>query len=283
MMYSDAHCHVNPFRGLGGEVIGKKFKERGGWFIALVVLTPDSYGFKPSYDGYVASIDRFIKECRKVEEQGLKVVRLAGFHPADVNKLITRGLRPKEVYELALRVLKHIEGLVREGVLDGIGEVGRPHFKSEPVVTVLSELIMTEALRLAKDLGVITHLHLEQGGLATVLSVENMARSVGIDKSKVILHHCNSEVAKIALDKGFPVTVVGKKELIANLGGYVNHPNLLIESDYLDDKRRPGVVMYPWEIPEELNKALSEGLISNEVVSKLMIDNVVRIYDVKPP
>lgn len=280
ILYSDAHCHVNPVRGLGARILGKKFKDAGGWFIAIVGLSPSNYGYEPTYEGYLKSFNLIIKECRELKKLGLEIICLAGFHPADVNKLVSLGKKPLDVLNLAIKVLNYLEKLIRKGELNGLGEFGRPHFKTDPVVTVLNELILIEALKKVKDLNTLIHLHLEQGGSITVLSIEKLVGSVGINKNKVILHHCNSETAIAGIKKGFPVTVVGKQKLLLKIKEYLSSDFLLIESDFLDDNRRPGVVMYPWEIPETINNLVKNGIISDRIAEKLMVTNVARIYEI---
>jgi len=56
----------------------------------------------------------------------------------------------------------------------------------------------------------------------------------------------------------------------------------LIESDFIDDPKRPGAVMYPWDIRKEVEKALSRGGFE-EVLKKYLVDNVVSLYEVSPP
>jgi TatD-related deoxyribonuclease len=60
-------------------------------------------------------------------------------------------------------------------------------------------------------------------------------------------------------------------------------PSYTIESDFIDDPKRPGVSSYPWQIIENQRKLLDEGLISEEYLYKLNVDNIAKAYNVTPP
>lgn len=49
---ADGHTHSNPVKGLGMEKIAPKFREEGGWFVAIVGLSPWHYGLEATFEGY---------------------------------------------------------------------------------------------------------------------------------------------------------------------------------------------------------------------------------------
>jgi len=52
LIFADAHAHTNPLKGLGAKTVSERFRESGGWFIALVSLPPTSLGLNPSPEGF---------------------------------------------------------------------------------------------------------------------------------------------------------------------------------------------------------------------------------------
>ncbi|RLG81659.1 MAG: hydrolase TatD [Thermoprotei archaeon] len=283
MLYADAHCHSNPVRGLGARTIAKKFKNVGGWFIALVSLPPYYYGFtKHAIEAYEKTLEVMASEKKKVAETGVKVKLLAGFHPAEVDEYIRRGLKPEEVLELADNVFKLIVKLHKEGLVDGIGEVGRQHYSTATPRLVLSELIMIKALEVAKDYDLPIHLHLEQGGRVTVESVKTISRLTGLNTKLILLHHASSETSYWSSKYGLWHTVVAKKNLIRITLGK-KHDKLMVESDYIDDPRRPGVASYPWDIAFTINELVESGAVSEEEVYRTMVDRVTTYYGVEAP
>ncbi len=282
MIFADAHTHSNPIKGLGMRSIAPKFKEFNGWYMSIVGLSPWHYSFEPKLEGYEESLKLVLNEKKVIEENGLKAKAFFGFHPADVDKLMgLEGMTPEKVLELGLKVIDMIEKYIKAGLLDGIGEVGRQHYKTTPVNMVISELIMERALEVAKDYDVPVHLHLEQGGRVTAIDVKKRIERLGLDWRKIIVHHARGKSLEAAVEEGLRATVpgvTGSLERAAKL-----KPTYMVESDHIDDPKRPGTVVYPWEMVKNQLSLLERGLVDEEYLAKLNIDNVVETFGVEPP
>lgn len=281
--FADGHMHSNPVKGMGMAAIGKKFVGVGGWFVAVVSLPPHHFGFDDNFDGYVRAFDVLVRECNTGKELGLEVVCFAGIHPAAIENSIS--MNPKDSVKVlgkAFTVLDYVAKLVRNGFVDGFGEVGRPHYKTIPEAFVVNNIVMTYALVLAKDLGVPVHLHLEQGGEITVMDIDRTISTIGIDKDKVVLHHLDVATAKASQAHTLVFTIPGKHPILKEVFRSLR-PTYMIESDFIDDPKRPGVSSYPWDIVENQKRLLNEGLVDEEYIYKLNIDVVVKTYKVKPP
>jgi len=282
VLFSDTHLHVNPVRGLGAEKIAKKFKREGGWFMAIVALPPYYYGFEEmTVESYMRVVELISREAIKARELGLEVARFMGIHPAEIDEYYKRGVRGEKLYSILSRVLKLVENAVRNGLIDGIGEVGRQHYTTSPERFVFSETLMREAMILARDLRVPLQLHLEQGGFITVLSVKTLIDSLGVSSRQIILHHTNTETSSWASNYKLPFTAPVKyfdKEYLKSGVEYC-----MIESDFLDDPRRPGVSAYPWDIPVIVRNLLVKSVMNEEQAYRILVDNVVKYMNVKPP
>ncbi len=283
MLFADAHLHTNPIKGLGAKAVARKFKGLGGWFMAIVSLPPHHYGLGATFNDYVKSIEVLINECKTARSEGLVVKCLAGIHPADLERLIAKGiLKCDEAYYLALKVLNHISTLIKEGAIDGIGEVGRPHYKTVPEAFVLNNLILRHSLTLARDLNVNIHLHLEQGGYITALDIDELLGYNSVSRSLVMLHHLDIRAAVEAERLGLFYSVPGKLQILREAFKRLK-PVYVIESDFVDDPRRPGVSSYPWDIISNQKALVNDDVVNEEYIAKLNIDNIVRHYGVSPP
>ncbi len=285
---ADAHGHSNPVRGIGASKIAERFRESGGWFQALVALSPWHYAIEfNGFESYREVVDIHIRECKAAEDSGIKVACLAGFHPADVDKLIDRyKLKPVKVLELGIQVVDYVAELCREGVLDGIGEVGRQHYKTSPERVIVSQLILERAMEHARDHGCLVHMHLENSGSDTVDLTHATAARVGIapgrGAERLVFHHSKPVMALRASELGYPSTLPGIPRLLEG-AAHKLPPVYMVESDYIDDPSRPGAVIYPWDMAEAFRRLISRGLIDEDYAYKINIDNVVKTYRVEPP
>lgn len=284
LLFADGHCHSNPVIGMGAKTIARRFRRVGGWFMALVSLPPYHYGFNGgSLDDYIKAFNIVINEAEKAREEGLEVRVFLGFHPAEVDEYFKRGKSVEEIIDLANKVLNLVIELHKRGLVDGIGEVGRQHYSTAPSRLVVSEIIMVNALELARDNNMLVHLHLEQGGYATVESIAKITGFIGISKSKIFLHHSSIAESLWADKHGFWHTVPGKYKTLKRVFEEKIVDKMIPESDFIDDPRRPGVSSYPWDIAYNQNKLLEEHVVDEEVLYKVNVDNVVKAYAVKPP
>ena len=281
---ADAHAHASPL-GLGASRISKKFKEHGGWFMALVSLPPQHYGLPQTLEGVIKAIELHLKQCDEARRAGIKVACIGGIHPAFVDHLIKRssGKSLNIVSFIQENVMEFLAKMIDEGKLQGIGEFGRPHYKTIPESFAANDALLLTALEVIRDHGGVLHLHLEQGGQITVESVEVMVKSLGVRNTKsVVLHHATTGMALQACEKGLSATVTGRSEVLAQ-AKRLNALCVEAESDYIDDPKRPGVVMYPWKIAESVNELLGTNVEFYEFLYRVMVDNITDVYGVEPP
>lgn len=284
MIYSDAHAHANPLKGLGAKAIAEKFRGSGGWFIALVSLPPTSLGLEPNLEGFSKSLELAISECSRAREAGVRVACLGGFHPGMVDKMIDRlGMKPEDAYRVSIQAIDLAAREIKRGSLDGIAEVGRPHYQVKPHYVVISELILDHALERARDLGAIVHLHLEEGGWATAFDIKKRLDRIGIAVEKVAMHHAKPGLAEHAISMGIPTTIPALYPVISRIARTIDKALYMLESDYIDDPSRPGRVLYPWEISENTEKAVREGILTEEKAYRIHVDNISKFYGVEPP
>jgi len=276
---ADAHCHLNPLKGIGIKSLGRKFKDRGGWYLGIVSLSPSHLGLESSLDGYRKTFSITAEFCRELNQVEVKYRIHLGFHPAEVDKLMNLGFSAKQTLELGLKVIDMACSMIERGIAHGLGEVGIQHYKTSKERLRIAEEIMKYSLMRAKDLKVPIHLHLDQN-IMTITKVKKLATEIGCHLRNIVIHHVTLELLEKTLELGFSTTIVGK---IGNLTA-VCERNLvtLVESDYLDDPKRPGAVIVPWSICRSWRKLLSRGICDEEFAYKVNVDEITRLYKISP-
>lgn len=284
MLYADSHLHTNPLKGIGAKAVAERFIKSGGWFVAIVSLPPTSLGLDPSLEGFTKSLELTISECRAAREKGLRVSCLGGYHPAMVDKMIDKlGMKLEEAYEVSIKSIDMAIKYIKKGVLDGIAEIGRPHYQVKPHYVVLADMILDYALEGVRDVDGIAHLHLEEGGWATAKDIDSRVKRLRIKRERIAMHHAKPGLAEYALSMGIPVTIPALYPIIKAISGKLGEGIYMFESDYIDDPSRPGKVIYPWEVAENTKKAMKEGLLDEEKAYRIHIDNISKFYLVSPP
>ncbi len=286
LIFADAHLHSNPVGGLGAGRIAEHFAKKGGWFLALVSLPPWHYGLDPSRDGFRAyerALEIVVHECKEARSRGLEVVCFFGFHPSEVDSLVSRGVSIDKVLELGRSVIELAAKACREGKIDGIGEVGRQHYKTVPERFAVSYSILVEALLKARDNDCLVHLHLENAGSVTVYTVDSIVDLVGLRHSSLFFHHATTNVCREACSRGYWATIPGKLELMRSIFVKKLDRCFMIESDYIDDKKRECVSSCPWDIIDRQTILLREGIVTEEELYRINVDNVEKAYGVRPP
>ena len=272
---SDAHCHANPIRGaLGPRALARKFSRSGGWFLCLVNLPSWSYGLEISRpEDYAKMYELTIKAAREVEEEGVRAAAILGPHPAELAKLVRRGKKPGEAATFLARAYDIAAEYVRRGLAVGLGEVGRPHWDVPRSVVEACNEVLDYVLVLSRDLDCIVHLHLERRGLATLEDVERRVKKGGA--KRIILHHAEAELVAEARARGLYPSVPAR---LADLGSALAQgPCFIVESDYLDDPRRPGAVVAPWSISRTAKRLLSRGA-REEDLRTVFVENIRELY-----
>jgi len=282
IIFADAHCHFNPIYGLGAREIARRFKRVNGWFIAFIGLSPHHYGMDLTLDNYFRAHEIAIKECKRAREEGLEIACFVGLHPADIDKLVNvKKLKLEEVLNFLDKVIDHVVKLFKEGEVNGIAEIGRQHYKTEPQFLVLANLILDKVLELVKDYNMITHLHLEQAGYITILDIIKRVSRLGVPREKILIHHARPGTLEHAISSDLIASTPGIEPVLRIAMNF--EPKYLIESDFIDDPKRPGIVVEPWKMIEYELKIMREKNLNEDYLWKVNVDNIVKFYNVNVP
>ena len=274
MRVGDNHCHLNPTRGIGVKAFAKRFKSSGGWFLGLVNLTSWSYGISArSVEDFDRVYRLTVKVGRELEEEGIRVAVILGPHPAELVHLVEMGVRIDKAIGLMLKAYNLAASYVERGIASGLGEVGRPHWSTPRRIIEACNAVLDSVLALARELDCIIHIHAERGGLGTI---EDLALRIG-DFGKAVLHHAEGSYAYEAVKRGLIPSVPAKEREVAR--AIRGCRSFVVESDFLDDPKRPGAVVAPWSISRLFKRLVRRGILSEEDAFEILVSNLERLYE----
>ena len=173
--------------------------------------------------------------------------------------------------------LKSAQKLVLEGKAVAIGEVGRPHYEVSPQELEAHNRLIINAMELAKDAKCPVQLHTETAGSEQFLEFAEMADKVKIPRNKIIKHFSGPYILK-SENHGLIPSLIATKDVVKD--GLQKGKNFLMETDYLDDKTRPGAVLGPKTVPRRTNELIRQGLLNEKDAYKIHVTNVENVYNI---
>ncbi len=273
MIILDNHMHLKR-DGFFIEAI-KEFKKYGGSHLNFCPYTDYKRVLKEK--SYAGIYEDAIKLAGEAEEKtGVRIFITLGPYPVDYVKM-KEIVGKKEAMKLMRKGMEEAYKLCMEGKAIAIGEIGRPHFKVDNETWQESIEIMKYGMALAKDAGVPVLLHMEGATQKNMKELAAMADEIGIERSRVIKHYSPPLIKKEENFGIFP-SVLAKREAVRQ--AFEKGRYFMLETDYLDDPRRPGAVLSLKTIPRRINELLSKEIISEEAVYKINKDNPEKIYGI---
>ena len=262
MMYDgpilDNHFHMNP-QGLHVEA-AKIFQKVGGTHLVLVHC-PDFSQPPTTRKGHVDAYQKTIEMAESTRKLGLGVKVILGPHPAAfAHQFETLGEDAETNYWNSIDAALDF---VQEQKAHGIGEVGRPHWPVSEDIWNRSNALLLETMKLAKKEDIPLQLHVEGDSNQTYAELAKMADKAGLDRSKLVRHYAPSNIADSHTCGLTPSVLAGKgsvDEILSTL--QENKSGFFLETDYMDDPRRPGAVLGPKTVPKRTRQLIEKGLDS---------------------
>ncbi len=268
----DQHMHLDRSNRFLDAV--SEFTRAGGTGIMLVHKPSFSSALPTDLDGYRAAYSDTIKMAEEVRAAyGIEVGVILGPHPVVWDHQIEPlGLeRATELHlEAVSLALDHIEA----GEAVCLGEVGRPHYPvSDDTWRAVNEMLR-EIMVLAAGAGTSIQLHVEDNGETTYRELATLCDEAGLARDRAIRHYAPADVSA-DFTHGLAATVSvgrGSVETLATTAASANAP-WGMETDFLDDPRRPGAVLGPKTVPkrtQQMCAALQAAGWDGDEVSGLM-------------
>ncbi|WP_148882798.1 TatD family hydrolase [Thermococcus aciditolerans] len=278
MIIWDDHFHVDPYKGIFLEAV-RQFHRAGGTHLVVVYKTAHDYGFSGlRAEDFMNAMDFHIGLVEKInKETPVKAYAVVGVHPAEFVYLAEqKGLEYAK--NEVMKALEYAQGLCMEGKAIAIGEIGRPHYEVSEEIWNASIELMKYGMSLAKEADCAVQLHTESFDEEKFRELGKYVREVGIKPYKVVKHF-SPPLVKVAEEVGvFPSIIASKK----NIKEAIEQGNrFMMETDYIDDKRRPGAVLGPKTVPKRTKAFLQNGLFTEEDVYKIHMENPRKVYEVE--
>jgi len=253
----------------------KEFKKAGGTHFVLcqypmphIVLKEKSY--KSCYHQTFEMAD----EIRRKIEVGVFVT--VGPYPVDYLTLIEKFNR-YQVIEIMKKGMDEAAELCKDGRCIAIGEIGRPHFPVDQTVMVDSNEILLYGMQKAKDAKVPVVLHTESTTPESCKEFVDMGKKVGLKADKIIKHFSPSLIFE-SENYGLMPSIIAREKNI--LEAIKKGTRFMLETDYIDDLKRPGVVLSPKAIPTKMLSFLEKEIISEDQIYKIHKENPEKTYNI---
>ena len=278
----DNHFHLNR----NGRYLdaAHDFKRAGGTNIVLIHC-PDFASPPTTKEGHRAAYQNTIAMAESVRtELDLHVRVVLGPHPAAfahqfIEWVEQEGAKGKNrAIENYRDSIDEAVKFYHEGNAHAIGEVGRPHWEVSQEIWDLSNDLLCETMSLAANDGFALQLHVEGELESTYSDMAAMAEKSGLQKDRLIRHYSPPNVgAKIT--QGLTPSVLAGKGALATLLATAEQCShgFMLETDYMDDLRRPGAVLGPKTVPKRTNQLLNAG-IDEELLWRAHVDLPNELY-----
>ena len=259
----DQHIHLDRSNRYLSAI--EEFVRVGGTGIMLVHKPGFSGTLPIDKEGYRRAYYETISMAEEVRKKfAITVGVVLGPHPVAWERQISE-LGIDRASELHLESVDLALELIEQGKAHCLGEVGRPHYEvSEEKWTQANENlshIMAEAA-ISK---VPIQLHVEDAGEQTYSEISQLAIQSGLPLSQTVRHYAPADVSA-NFTHGLACTVsVGRGSVEGLLSTHANASAPWgMETDFLDDPRRPGAVLGPKTIPKRTDELCAALLVAND-------------------
>jgi TatD-related deoxyribonuclease len=272
----DNHCHLDRRAEYLAAV--DAFWRAGGTHLN-VVHKPDFSNLPTDRAGYLASLT---DTCRMAEEIStstqVRAWATVSPHPVDLVKHVDGGLPVDEAEALVRDGIETAAELVEGRRAIAIGEVGRPHFEVTEEVMEASNRLFEHAMAMARDQGCAIVVHTESTTPEVCADIAGRARRIGLPEERVVKHYSPPLVLPEE-NHGLMPSILASRRFCRE--AVAKGDRFMLETDYLDDPRRPGAVMALTTVPKRSYGLLQDGSFTEELLERVHVHWPQRAYGVE--
>ena len=273
MIFFDNHLHLRR-EGRFLDAV-QEFQDAGGThFILCQYPMPGLVIKEKSYTSCYQHTLQMADEIRSAISIGVFVV--VGPYPVDIIPL-QEAFGRETAITLMKKGIEEAAALCREQKCIAIGEIGRPHFPVEEQVLQDSNDILRYGMQQAADVGVPVVLHTESTTPNQCKELVELGRKVGLHPEKIIKHFSPPLITPEENHGLMPSVLASKKNIIEALR---KGSRFFMETDYIDDLRRPGAVLGPKTVPKLTKNLLSEDIMTEQQAYRIHMENPQNIYHI---
>lgn len=269
----DNHIHLDPFKGRNIEAV-KEFEKLGGTHVIISHMPYEELPVRRFEDFQkVYDITVTLKE-RVNEETGVRAYATVGPYPGELVSLERiHGLETAK--DIMMKALDLAAQYVKDGRALAIGEVGRPHFPVSTEIWSASNDVLRYAMAAAKQTDCAIVLHTESATPESMKELAGMAHDAGLDTKRVVKHYCPPFVLPEE-NFGLMPSVLASKEAIDT--ALSKGLRFMMETDFLDDPKRPGAVLALTTVAKRTNQLMDKGMMRYDDAYQIHYDNPRHTY-----
>ena len=129
----------------------------------------------------------------------------------------------------------------------------------------------------AKDAGVPIILHTESTTPENCKEFAEMGKKAGLSSDKIVKHF-SPPLVKNDENYGLMPSILGSKKNITI--AISKGSRFLMETDYIDDPRRPGAVLGPKTVPKTTFDLLNKDILNEKHIYKIHKENPEKTYNI---
>lgn len=254
----------------------KEFKKHGGTHLIIAQYPmPALVAQERSYTGIYQETVKMAEEVR--EKTNVKAFVTVGPYPADYLYFKDKFGREEAIKLMKKGMEEAVKLCLENPLCVGIGEVGRPHFRVSKEDFVDSNEIMLYGFELAKDNDLPIVLHTEKTTPTLCKELAEMAKRINLPPDRIVKHF-SPPLISLEENYGLIPSVLSTWKNIKEAIG--KGERFLMETDYIDDPKRPGAVLSLKTVPRCTKRLIEMGLTDPETMYKIHKDLPERVYGV---
>lgn len=273
MIVFDNHLHLRR-EGRFLDAV-HEFQRAGGTHFILVQYPMPSLVVKEKrYTSCYQETLRMAEEIRR--EIGIGVFVVVGPYPVDF-LLLREKFGGEVAREIMKKGMDEAAVLCQEQKCIALGEIGRPHFPVDEHILRDSNDILLYGMQKARDARVPVVLHTESTTPMQCKELVEMGKQVGLAADKIVKHFAPPLITYEENYGLMPSVLASKKNIIEALQ---KGTRFVMETDYIDDLRRPGAVLGPKTIPKLTKNLLAANILTEQQSHQIHVENPQSIYGI---
>jgi TatD-related deoxyribonuclease len=272
----DHHCHLSP----GGEGVdaARRFLQAGG---SHLFLTTHNWDHRPlrSVEDYRRQFEGMEALGRRIQaETPVGISLVVAPYPVDLLSM-SEVLGLSRAAEVQMEALDLAGTWVRDHRAVALGEVGWPHFPVPDDRAAAAQRIFQHALEVARDVGCPAVVHCEDLDAAGYRALSDRTRAAGLPPERVVKHYARTYVPA-SERHGITPSFLARKEAVAV--ALNDDGPWFLETDFLDDPRRPGAVLDIVTVPRRAAALARDHADQVERLQIPFVDSIRKLYGFTP-
>jgi len=271
----DHHCHLSP-HGEGIEA-ARRFRSAGGSHLFLATQNYDPHPPR-TLDDYRRQFETTEQLSRRLhEELGVTAYVVVAPYPVDLVACAS-ALGAEQALDLHRAALDLAGEWVRERRAVALGEVGWPHFPVPPEVADIAASAFRHALKVAREVDCPAIVHSPDLDPEGYRNLATEAGRAGLPLHRVVKHYARTRVEPGG-SAGIVLSYLARREIVTEV--VPDAGPWFLETDFLDDPKRPGAVLDLTTVPRRA-RAIASVAGGADRLWVPFVDSVEKVYGWRP-